>query len=105
VAGGAGSGGRGGTAVVPAHIRLHGVLSDGVGGDHSFVLSFVLHVCSSPCVLSFVFSLVRTIHSRDRPGRRAKGVLATSRHCVDSGQETDCTYSRHDLHRSHASNE
>jgi len=34
-----------------------------------------------------------------------KGVLATSRHCADCGQETDCTYSRHDLHRSHASNE
>ena len=27
------------------------------------------------------------------------------RHCADCGQETDCTYSRHDLHRSHASSE
>jgi len=34
-----------------------------------------------------------------------KGVLATCRHCADSGQETDCIYPRHDLHRSHASNE
>jgi len=34
-----------------------------------------------------------------------KGVLATSRRCADSGQETDCIYPRHDLHRSHASNE
>ena len=30
-------------------------------------------------------------------------MLATSRHCADSGQETDCTQSRHDLIRSHAS--
>jgi len=59
--------------------------------------------CGFPLLLSFVIFL-STFHW-DRPGRRAKGVLATSRHCADCGQETDCTYSRHDLHRSHASKE
>jgi len=42
---------------------------------------------------SFVISLVRIISSWDRPGRRAKGELATSRHRADSGREnwTKCT--------------
>ena len=48
-------------------------------------------------LLSFVIPLVRFTSSRDRLGRRAKGALATSRHCADSGQDTDCTYPRHDL--------
>jgi len=34
-----------------------------------------------------------------------KGELATCRHRADSGQETDCTQSRHDLDRSHASSD
>jgi len=41
--------------------------------------------------VSFVISLVCIASSRDRPGRRAKGELATCRHCADSRQETDCT--------------
>jgi len=49
-----------------------------------FPLSFTL------AFLSFVIPLVRFASSWDRPGRRAKGALATSRHCADSGQETDC---------------
>jgi len=83
----------------PQKQRRHG------SGVLSFVLSFVIHARSSLLFFSFVISLVRTTHSRDRPGRRAKGVLATSRHCADSGQETDCTYPLHDLDRLHASNE
>jgi len=61
--------------------------------------------CAFPLFLPFVISLGASTLYWDRPGRRAKGVLATSRHCADCGQEADCTYSRHDLHRSHASNE
>jgi len=38
-------------------------------------------------------------------GGGQKGCLQRAATCADSGQETDCTYSRHDLHRSHASNE
>jgi len=73
---GAEEAGAGGTAVVPAHTRLHGVRRSGVGGVLSFVFSFVLHARSSLLSLSFVISLVRTTRSRDRPGRRAKGVFA-----------------------------
>ena len=94
--GGAGGGGRGagrwgGTAVVPAHTRLHGVRV-GVGG----VLSFALFFCN---LLGAHDSFL------GQAWAEGKGVLATSRNCEDSGQETDCTYPRHDLHRSHASNE
>jgi len=42
-------------------------------------------------LLSFVIHLVRFTSSWDRPRRRAEGALAMSRHCADSGQETDCT--------------
>jgi len=69
----------GGITFVPAHARLHGVRRYGVGAGFSFLFSFVI-------------PLVRITQTRDRPGRRAKGVLATSRHCADSGQETDCIY-------------
>jgi len=104
-AGGREAGGRGGITAAPAYTRLHGVRRDGVGGVLSFVLSFVVLARFSHFVFPFVISLVRCIAaSWDRPGRRAKEVLATSHHCADSGQETDCIYSRHDLHRSHASN-
>jgi len=44
-----------------------------------FPFSFVLHSRASLLSLSFVISLVRTKRVRDRPGRRAKGMLATSR--------------------------
>jgi len=54
---------RVGTAVVPAHTRLHGVRRNGVGGVLSFVLPFVLLARSSPLPFSFVFSLVRTTNS------------------------------------------
>jgi len=37
---------------------------------------------------SFVISLVRILSSWERPGRRAIGELATSRHRADSGRET-----------------
>jgi hypothetical protein len=49
------------------HARLHGVRGRGVGigGSRSFVLPFVTPI--------FVLSLVRSLSSWDRPGRRAKG--------------------------------
>jgi len=50
-------------------------------------------------------SLVRITSFWDRPGRRAKGELATCRHRADSGQETDCTQPRYDIDRSRASND
>ena len=53
-------------------------------------------ILSFPCVFPFAIPLAR-ITPWDRPERKVKGLLATCRHCADSGQETDCTYSRHDL--------
>ena len=112
MAGGVGSGGRvavrcGGTAVVPGNTRLLGVRRNAVGAVAalSFGLPFALHARYSLLSFSFVISLARTTRSRDRPGQRAKGVLATSCYCADSSEETDCTYPRYDLDRSHASNE
>ena len=65
---------------------VHGIGWRGVGGGHASFGSFLF-------VISFVISLVRNhLFSRDRPGRRAKGELATSR-CADCGEETDCKYS------------
>jgi len=58
----------------------------------SFPLSFTL------ALLSFVISLVRlTCIFLGQGWAEGKGELATCRHCADSGQETDCTYPRHDL--------
>jgi len=110
LAGGAGSGGPrswalGGNRLCPAHTRIDGVRRNDVGSALPSVLPFVLHARPSLSFFSFVIFSVRTTRSRDRPGRRAKGVLAMSRHRADSGQETDCTHPRHDLDGSHASNE
>jgi len=74
------------------------------GVDWATLFLCPYHLFCTLAFFPFVIFLVRTTHPRDRPRRRAKGVLATNRHCADSGQETDCTYSRHDLHRSYASN-
>jgi len=59
-------------------------------------------LCSSLCI-SFVIFLVRLISSWDRPGRRAKGELATCCHYADCGQEIGQNARRHDLDRSNAS--
>jgi len=99
VPGGVGSGGRGGgygwDAAVPAHARLHGNRRRALRGGRrvSFPLSFLLsfHWCA--------------LHFRGQAWAEGKGVLASCRHCADSGQEPDCKYSRHDLHRSHTSTE
>ena len=66
-----------GGAVVPTHHRVHGIGRGGMRSGSAF---------------SFVISLVRIISSWDRPGRRAKGVLATSRHRADSGRENRTKY-------------
>jgi len=69
------------------------------------VAFFVFPLTVMLASLSFVIPSVHFTSSWVRPGWRAKWVLATSHQCVDSGQETDCTYPCHDLDRSHATNE
>jgi len=60
---------------------------------HLVLLPFTLGL------LSFVISLGTSTLYWHRSGWRIKGVLAMSSRCSDCGQETDCTYSCHDLHR------
>jgi len=67
----------GGTTAVLAHALLHGIGRRGVGGRGA--LSFI----SFPLLSSLGASTL----SWDRPGRRAKGELATGRHCADCVQE------------------
>ena len=62
--------------------------------------------CAFPLFLPFVNFLGRVyLSSWDRHGRRAKGCLQQAATARTADRKTDCTYSRHDLHRSHASNE
>jgi len=55
---------------------LHSIGGRGVGDERVF-----------PLLLSFVIPGTHRYFSRDRPGRRAKGELATCRHRADCGQE------------------
>jgi len=56
---------------------LHGISGRGVGGGRPF--SFVTFLCDSLGTHRYF--------SWNRPGRRAKGELATCRYCADCGQE------------------
>ena len=61
--------------------------------------------CASSCLFICRLSLVRITSSWDRPGRRANRGACNEPPSADCGREPDCTYPRHDLPRSHASNE
>jgi len=81
----------------PPHARLHGVRRDDVDAGQvpllfSFFFPLLFHWSVTFASLSFVLPLVRFTSHWDKPGQRAKVELATSRHCADSREETDCTY-------------
>ena len=64
-----------------------------VDSGPSFVFSFVFHA-RSPFFCSFLGAPHIFLGQAWAEG---KGALAACHHYADSGQETDCTYPRHDL--------
>jgi len=66
--------------------------------------SFFLSSFAFPFLFFFLsFLWCASILSWDRPGRRAKGELATSRLVRTANRKTGKNVRRHDLYRSHAS--